>query len=65
MDLNKKYAAHQHALIALDETDSETDRRKHQAEARKIAGQIGSFQMSLGAAAACAWCALHLGELPG
>ncbi|WP_120077519.1 hypothetical protein [Aurantiacibacter odishensis] len=60
MDLNKKYAAHQHALIALDETDNAADRQKHRAEAKEIAGQIRSFQMSLGAAAACAWCALSL-----
>ncbi len=60
MDLNKKYAAHQQALMSSTLADSDVDCRGHLAKAQKIAGEIGTFQMSLGAAAACAWCALNL-----
>jgi hypothetical protein len=60
MDLNKKYAAHQKALMSSTTADSDVDRRGHLAKAQKIAGEIGTFQLGLGAAAACAWCALNL-----
>ncbi len=60
MDLNKQYAAHQKALIFSKTADSDADRRDHLAEAEGIAKEIGTFQLGLGAAAACAWCASNL-----
>ncbi len=60
MDLNKKYAAHQQALMSSTRAKSDVDRRGHLAKANTIAGEIGTFQLGLGAAAACAWCALNL-----
>jgi len=64
MDLNKEYAAHQRALMSSKAAGSDTDRRRHLLRAQEIAQEIGSFQMSLGAAAACAWYASHLIRKP-
>ncbi|WP_338242502.1 hypothetical protein [Aurantiacibacter hainanensis] len=64
MDLNKQYAAHQQALMSSRTTESDADRQGHLARARRIAGEIGSFQHSLGAAASCAWCASHFAATP-
>lgn len=55
MDINKEYAAHQHALMRADHSACKDDRRTHLAEASFIAGRISAFQLELGAAAACAW----------
>lgn len=55
MDINKEYAAHQHALMRADHSVCKDDRRAHLARASFIAGRIGAFQRDLGAAAACAW----------
>lgn len=55
MDLNKEYAAHQHALMRADSSACSEDRRAHLGQASSIAGQISAFQRKLGAAAACAW----------
>ncbi len=56
MDINKEYAAHQHALMRADHSAcKDDDRRAHLAEASFIAGRISAFQRELGAAAACAW----------
>ena len=55
MDLNQEYAAHQLALIAVDDAANDDERSATLAKATQIAGRIGSFQHGLGAAAACAW----------
>ena len=55
MDLNLEYAAHQRALMAVDDADNQDDRSAKLATASRIAGRIGTFQHGLGAAAACAW----------
>ena len=55
MDLNQEYAAHQLALIAVDDAANDDERGATLAKATQIAGRIGSFQHGLGAAAACAW----------
>lgn len=55
MDINKEYAAHQHALMRADHSVCKDDRRAHLARASSIAGRISTFQRELGAAAACAW----------
>lgn len=60
MDINKEYAAHQHALMRADHSASKDDRKAHLAEASSIAGQISAFQRELGAAAACAWSMAHV-----
>lgn len=60
MDLNKQYAAHQHALMRADSSHSAEDRRAHLGQASSIAGQISAFQRKLGAAAACAWSMTQL-----
>ncbi|MCB5425858.1 hypothetical protein H0274_11350 [Altererythrobacter sp. CC-YST694] len=55
MDLNKEYAAHQRALMCADNAANTDERRAHLAVASSIAGRISTFQMELGAAAACVW----------
>lgn len=55
MDLNKEYAAHQHALMRADGSLTIEGRRLHLARATSIAKRIGAFQHGLGAAAACVW----------
>jgi len=55
LDINKEYAAHQHALMRADHSACNDDRRAHLAEASSIANRISVFQRELGAAAACAW----------
>ena len=55
MDINKEYAAHQHALMRADHSVCKDDRRAYLARASSIAGRISAFQRELGAAAACAW----------
>jgi hypothetical protein len=55
MDINKEYAAHQHALMRADHSVCKDDRRAHLARASSIADRISAFQRELGAAAACAW----------
>ncbi len=52
MDLNKEYAAHQHALMRAASTD---DRVAHLALASAIAARIGAFQRELRATAASIW----------
>tara|TARA_B100000678_G_scaffold278572_1_gene273446 strand:- start:285 stop:521 length:237 start_codon:yes stop_codon:yes gene_type:complete len=59
MDLNQEYAAHQLALIAVDDATDDDQRNATLAKASRIAGRIGSFQHGLGAAAACAWSIAH------
>lgn len=60
MDINKKYAAHQHALMRADHSACKDDRKAHLAEASLIASQVSAFQRELGAAAACAWSMTYL-----
>ncbi len=55
MDLNLEYAAHQHALMAVDDAANDDERSTKLITASRIAGRIGEFQHGLGAAAACAW----------
>ena len=61
MDLNSEYSAHQHALIQADRAKNDPDRLLHIAQATVIGGRIQTFQLGLGAAAACAWSAAQLG----
>jgi hypothetical protein len=60
MDINKEYAAHQHALMHAENSVCNDARRAHLARASLIAGRISVFQRALGAAAACAWSTTHL-----
>jgi hypothetical protein len=60
MDINKEYAAHQHALMCAETSVCNDDRLAHFARASSIASQISAFQRELGAAAACAWSMTHL-----
>lgn len=60
MDLNRKYADHQHSIMLAAAADDPTSRSRHLDDAASIAGQIGDFQSRLGAAASCAWSALGL-----
>ncbi len=60
MDLNRAYSAHQHALMMAEQAGNATDRNSHLAQATKIATRIRTFQLDLGAAAACAWSASQL-----
>lgn len=55
MDINKEYAAHQHALMHAEHSVCKDDRRAYLARASSIADRISIFQRELGAAAACAW----------
>ena len=63
MDINKEYAAHQHALMHAENSVCSDARRAHLAQASSIAGRISAFQRELGAAAACAWNMTHLSAL--
>lgn len=65
MDLNMEYAAHQSALMSAAAATSEKDRDAHLLRATGIADRIGGFQLQLGAAAACAWCAANLAPASG
>lgn len=65
MDLNLEYAAHQRALMRADETPEMPARLAHLNDAAEIAGRIGTFQHSLGAAAACAWSVSRFGLVEG
>lgn len=55
IDINKEYAAHQHALMRAGNSACNDEARSHLAQASSIAGRISAFQRELGAAAACAW----------
>lgn len=55
MDLNREYAAHQHAMMEADAATDADDRHARLAKASLIAMRISVFQHGLGAAAACAW----------
>ncbi|MGE4339514.1 MAG: hypothetical protein AB7E55_26630 [Pigmentiphaga sp.] len=55
MDLNHEYAAHQRALLLASSASNDDDRDAHMLNASSIACRISSFQLKLGAAAACAW----------
>lgn len=55
MDLNRKYADHQRAVMRASSSSDENMRRAHLGDASDIAGQIGDYQRKLGAAASCAW----------
>jgi hypothetical protein len=59
MDINKEYAAHQHALMRADNSVCHDVRRAHLARASSIADRISAVQRQLGAAAACAWSITH------
>lgn len=66
MDLNRKYAEHQKAVMRADSADGRA--RDAQLDlASGIAGQIGDYQRKLGAAASCAWSAVkrNTASLPG
>lgn len=60
MDLNKEYAAHQHAIMRADCAASVDDRVVQLSRASFVAGRISAFQRELGAAAACAWSAAQV-----
>ena len=60
MDINKEYAAHQHALMHAESSVCNDARNGHLARASSIARRISAFQGELGAAAACAWSMTHL-----
>lgn len=60
MDLNMEYAAHQSALMSAKAATDDNERNAHLLRATGIADRIGQFQLQLGAAAACAWCAANL-----
>ena len=55
MDLNRKYADHQRAMMQASSATNELTRNGHLSDASQIAEQIGDYQRKLGAAAACAW----------
>ena len=55
MDLNRKYSDHQKAVMRATEASNEMSRDGHLGDASDIAGQIGDYQRTLGAAASCAW----------
>lgn len=55
MDLNKEYAAHQHALMRTDGAVSTDDRVAHLSLASAIAARISAFQRELRATAASIW----------
>ena len=59
MDLNREYAAHQRALMAVDDAANGDEHSVKLATASTIAARIGTFQHRLGAAAACAWSISH------
>ncbi|BBC72484.1 conserved hypothetical protein [Altererythrobacter sp. B11] len=61
MDLNRKYADHQKALIRASAASLSSERERHIDCAVSIAGQIERYQLALGAAASCAWSASQLG----
>ena len=60
MDINKEYAAHQHALMHAENSVCKDTRRAHLARASSIAGRISAFQRELAAAAASAWSTAQL-----
>ena len=60
MDINKEYAAHQHALMHAHNSVCDATRKGHLARASSIAVRISAFQRKLGAAAACAWSMTQL-----
>lgn len=62
MDLNREYAAHQRALMAVDDAANDDERSAKRAAASTIASRIGTFQHRLGAAAACAWSISHCAD---
>jgi hypothetical protein len=55
MDFNRLYFDHQLSLIKAREATTGEARRRHEADAARIAGCIGHKQTKLGAAAACSW----------
>ena len=57
MDLNLEYSDHQRSLISARQSLSPAERQVHLDNASRIANRISSFQLQLGAAAACAWSA--------
>ena len=60
MDLNFEYAAHQKALMLAEQATSDAGREAHLADAFRIADRINTFQLKLGAAAACTWTMSNL-----
>lgn len=61
MDLNRKYADHQKAMMRASAASDRQSREEHLGDASAIAGQIGDYQRQLGAAASCAWSASRRG----
>ncbi len=57
MDLNRKYADHQKAVMRASSAPNGQVREDHLSDASVIAVQIGDYQRKLGAAASCAWSA--------
>ena len=55
MDINKEYAAHQHAMMRAGKSCCSEEARAHFAQASSIATRIAALQRELGAAAACDW----------
>jgi hypothetical protein len=55
VDLNRLYFDHQLSLMAASRAATCDTRRRHAARASSIAGEIGSAQRALGAAAAASW----------
>ncbi len=62
MDLNKKYAEHQKAVIRASAASDRALRDAHMNTAITIAGQIKAHQSHLGAAASCAWSVAQFGS---
>lgn len=55
MDLNREYAAHQHAVMRAACAATNDERVAQLTRASSIAGRINAFQRELGAAAAATW----------
>ncbi len=62
MDLNRKYAEHQRAVMQASRAPKSEDRAEHLQLASTIAKQIAFHQRKLGAAASCAWSSSRIGS---
>lgn len=62
IDLNREYAAHQHAIMEASAASNDNARQAKLEEASEIAARITDFQRQLGAAAACAWSMTQLAK---
>ena len=60
MDLNLKYSEHQKALFKASKAPDPSLQARQPDRASQIAEEIEMFQLKLGAAASCAWCALKM-----